>query len=735
MIFFKFLHTVNNTPRSTLVIFSGQLEVNSVDYSSKIEEEFRQFPDTPDEVVFIYPAYINPFIKTYFLRGTRCYECITRFPGVPVTLLPFNERGQLSQTSLTKKTPVKWNSNELRDLIIESGIHHLMKKRKNNVILRSPPGTTFSKPSEREKREFIKASELAIGYSECQFVAFSLLTKAPNPKKIKSIFIDSSSIAIFVEPILFYWSKFLNYDCKTARYLSFGSYRGLKDSKPDVTGDIWVIISASSSNELGRKIAKDWRLSNKQIVTILSYQAPNPETDGTDIVANISSFSEEADNEIKFGSTLPVKMIGENFTAEVESPNSVLINITHKTQEITSWISKNYRRPLIHCNVALPEKQETCAIYVNPEGYFNDDSLKEWIARIANWSIPAHTKWLIFDPNDKNSQILKEAIQKSLHSAGVRSIEDVDINNQMSRISGDDPAIIICPVCRTGTTLLKANSELRLLNHQGNRIFIVPFVLSPSRAHFEQLRKSCQYGPKGFNYSFFSFHHSFIGHEDRRNSWEEELLVVESLDSRFWKERYDILKAQTEGIKGKIGISPLGGKKNLEFTKDFAFWGNEYDPDEVYHEFVYLTISSILQGLREKPYTHSNKSSLQPHVYQHSVISPENFTRYNDSLLQSCLWRAAYFRELDYRNMIEESNRLASILISLIEAELKGKNSAALDLLMGIAIGKIALSKDAVEEIVERAKTRYIGKKHAIELIDYIRENILKESFSKTLPI
>ena len=85
--------------------------------------------------------------------------------------------------------------------------------------------------------------------------------------------------------------------------------------------------------------------------------------------------------------------------------------------------------------------------------------------------------------------------------------------------------------------------------------------------------------------------------------------------------------------------------------------------------------------------------------------------------------------------MIDEARQLASTLLNLVDADLKGKNSAALDLLMGIAIGKISLPEEVLKKTIEETYRMYRGKEHATELLDYIRKNILSESLNSPLPI
>ncbi|MDO8825963.1 hypothetical protein [Methylophaga sp.] len=151
-----------------------------------------------------------------------------------------------------------------------------------------------------------------------------------------------------------------------------------------------------------------------------------------------------------------------------------------------------------------------------------------------------------------------------------------------------------------------------------------------------------------------------------------------------------------------------------------------YQPEAINPEAVYLTISSILQGLRERPYLENDKDSLFSYVYQHSVIAPENFTRFTDALLQSCLWRASNAREMDYRSDRVLSEEFSSILERLIDENSSGKENAAVDLLMGIATGKIQLETTVLNQLVNQATDYYKDVNgNAISLIEYIKTKLL----------
>ena len=70
------------------------------------------------------------------------------------------------------------------------------------------------------------------------------------------------------------------------------------------------------------------------------------------------------------------------------------------------------------------------------------------------------------------------------------------------------------------------------------------------------------------------------------------------------------LRQQSLGITDSVGVSCNPNVNRLPFNKDFVFWKDGYISGDTVASNVYLTISSILQNLREKPFTNFDKDSL-----------------------------------------------------------------------------------------------------------------------------
>ncbi|MBU1191867.1 MAG: hypothetical protein KKE76_09150 [Gammaproteobacteria bacterium] len=700
-----------------LVIFSGQLEGDGRDYANIFEKQFRGFLK-PDAILFVYPQYLSHVINDFWYEDNPFFQNITRYgENIPVYATSFGPFGELK---LEKEHNAGEQSIDLCAAsvsIVEAGLYCLAKASRDEVILEAPPGTIFSKPSGEASEEFIKASGLARNYSQQQFVAYCLLTKRPRAD-IREILIDTAGIALFADAVCYYISRFSGDICKRVRYESFGSYGGIEKCKVDNPESIWVIISASHNNSLYASLVDKWSLPLDHAVTILTF------TDKHRRLVNISALSRHIHAKEKNGSAVKVQIMGENFTAEVSEPKRVVIKKTAKPALLERVLKDFYDKGVFKCNKVVMGAVKPKPIYFEfNEAVAEHPGFKAWLERVVTWYLPRELEWIVVG-DDSASQLLFNAFKDMLGKLSIDAASmKADFRSAGNRITGDKAVVVLVPVISSGRTLLDLNREMRLSGHKGNRIFIVPFGFPATDQEYETFKKSVLLGPENFKYQLFNYCHIAIGNSDQESSWElEERLVGRFAGiSSLFRARLDRLEKQGEGLEGFIGCAPSNAIQKLSFSRDFAFWdGWGANHEHADHEAVYVTISAILQSLRQKEGL-DGEDSLRSHVYQNAVIDPENFARFNDSLLQSCLWRAANSTELDYRRSDDLSYAMTSIIYRLIDDLSSKKSESAIDLLIGIATGKISLSKKALLDLVEKAKPKFRGNKDAIYLLNYVK--------------
>lgn len=740
---YHFKANIDNKNDESLVIFSGDFEGSSADFGADVDKILKLYTDVFSSVIYIFPKFLSEKFSSYYINDSFIVD-VTRYKDVPILFYSFNEFSDLEINFSLHCKESYFDSNEsILHLIIREGLLSLVESRKDKVILKSPPGTIFKKPSGDVYKEFIRASDIAVGSSENHFVAFCLLSKRPRNIFIRNIWTDTSGISSFISSLVFYLKKFHADDEVCIRYNSFQSYGGYEECEPANKKDVWVIISASSSNSLGRKIFSCWPgLLHEQILTVLSYVDEElnteniPVSQGDSILCNISEYSGVCSNIGDIFYDMPVRIEGENFTVQIEPPNSVVLRKPHSPISINKFIRPVAEYETFECFRIV--KNRTRPIYFNFIQYFNflngnekkKNELCNWILNGFGWYAPFDIKYIIYDESDQQSKSFYDFITASLSadrglSKKFAGLIRVDLNQVVSKIKNDGSVVIISPVISSGRQFLKINRDLRIVSHEKQRVFISLFSIFRSKNDYDLFSKSLILGPSGMKYQFLNYSSVFVGNDFQRMSWKNELDVVESFTSDIFLNRARKLRNESVGINGEIGFS-LNEDKPLQFDIGFAFWDGGYSQDKVNHCSVYLTISCILQNLRDTPFSQNNKESLFKHVYQHSVLAPENFSRFNDGLLQSCLWRAADYSEVDYSETQELSNDFVDILVRLSEELLDGKFNALGDLLIGIAIKKIKIHSDSLVTLLSLLNKKLKEFPAIIELLYYIEVHVKK---------
>jgi hypothetical protein len=313
------------------------------------------------------------------------------------------------------------------------------------------------------------------------------------------------------------------------------------------------------------------------------------------------------------------------------------------------------------------------------------------------------------------------------HNYDDLSIYAPDDENKFETI-GEGAVLVLASAVSSGRSFIDINRSLRFSKHSGMRIFITPFTTASSENEFTNFERSLCQGPPGFKYIYKSFKTIYVG-DNSHITWDIEKGIVKKLidsvsdpdvDERceYWLKRKSQLEREGSGIFDQIGLHYQDTSKPLTFSPDFAFWSGHYDSDNVNNASVFATVAAVLQNLRENEI---DGITLKSNVYKHFVLDPENFVRFNDPILQSCLWRAAMPQELDYRRSDELSNDIQRIFSKILQSSDSPRGEVALDLLMAIALDWIKLVDKSLKQLLNDAE-KYLLNPQAKLLVKYLKD-------------
>ena len=152
---------------------------------------------------------------------------------------------------------------------------------------------------------------------------------------------------------------------------------------------------------------------------------------------------------------------------------------------------------------------------------------------------------------------------------------------------------------------------------------------------------------------------------------------------------------------------------SLKLTEGFVFFDDKFDDqiDRITQSDVLLTIAAVLQTARE----HADpEKCLRPTNYQSVIISPENFLRFNDDILQACILRASLPSELDYSSDHHLSELMKEFLYKVFTRHQHPFGYAALEFAGALAVGKLKLKKEHCRELVEKSVEKIRLESHAL---------------------
>lgn len=141
----------------------------------------------------------------------------------------------------------------------------------------------------------------------------------------------------------------------------------------------------------------------------------------------------------------------------------------------------------------------------------------------------------------------------------------------------------------------------------------------------------------------------------------------------------------------------------LALSDGFVFFGNAFDGHrfaDVPISTTYTTIAATLQAARELS---AVENQLKPSGYESVVLSPENFLRYNDNILQACMLRAAHPAELDYSASPTLSRLMKEFLLKVFARSDSAYGSAALEFAASMACGRMRLINEDLTEVRDKA--------------------------------
>lgn len=637
--------------------------------------------------------------------------------------------------------------------------HVAQQIEETDIIIPAPPGTFFDKLSARFSSHFIRAEALLQSTTFIEILALRLL-KPFHEWYARSLIKDTATVSIFLDtmsvwPVAEKLSQLHQLGNPTSirhRIESFKSYDGLSMWNPP-RRPAFVIISASTSGGLEGKVVGKIGVSNAEVWTLLSLA---PSAGGsTDLTCREGKYIAQIQRKLKgrpaldglrdeFQSdiaTIPpgtetISIVGERFLSQPAKPKRVRLvhkNLDDATKRTLVAIARKHvvkvgrgrfdARSRWSISFDFPALLEMAC---TPERPGDDSLLKSWLKNYSSPGPVAVVYPSAAGPSATQvSQSAAELAQRTVDilkeltpSASVFTLSSEELAKSSQPFQHDlkhCSIIVVAPVVGNGFILKQISALLRHKQPTGPRLFLALAVLPESQAHLTQLKSDI--ASVATSDSRYEFKHLFalpIGRLDTAVQWTIEIEVLRELDELMAERniRAPVVTKRTAlledyaTLEDKSVFLPSAQEKPLPLSTGFFLWpGSAEIEGENFGGAVLLSIAALLQAARTAA-SQSDDTSLRTGLFQHALICPETFTRFNDPVIQAAILRAAYSSELNYGVSPEMSHDMGRLLLKWLQYYNEPAGAAAGEFLLAIATGKLKLRKGDTQSVLDYAKTR-----------------------------
>ncbi|HVW51591.1 MAG TPA: hypothetical protein VHC91_14535 [Trinickia sp.] len=609
-----------------------------------------------------------------------------------------------------------------------------------DVVIPAPPNFWFEKLSGRYASHFIRAESLLRSTSSIELLALALL--APfhewwaalnaSQRARTTIYIDTMGIWPLAEKLTQMHRCEGRHDTE---YIiqSFKSYDGIDDWTP-VKRPSFVLISATTSGSLEHKVQQRLEPAAAKVFTVIKLK---PEATASTLgsfgnslhqlqrtLVGMPSFNGLRAEFVPAVTGLPlgdesIQISGERFFSRhakprlvrlvylaLDEPTRLALAEFAVNQELTVGKIKFDGRS--RWSVSLDSTKTHAAL----TSQFDQGAslLNNWL---RNYAFPGPIAVVYPSAAGTASGDVTKAAKEVATSAadylntfpGTNAVVIASDELSASSVSerhllGERGYVVICPVIGSGFVLKQIAAVLRTLQKSGPRCFLAYAALPESSSQFAQLKQDLSRSADDVSYEFRCKYAFAVGRLEQSLAWETEVEVLSDLcdevscqslpHAQVLSERLESLR-NGSGLRSRGVFLPTITGRPLPLSSGFALWpGSEKISGDALAAPVLLTIAALLEATRSAN-SKTLATTLGKSLFQQALIDPENFTRYNDGVIQAGILRAAYPSELDYRSHPGASMDMARLLRKWIELAAYPAGDAVPEFLLALATGKLRL--------------------------------------------
>ncbi|MCS0022874.1 hypothetical protein ACJO14_03610 [Vibrio parahaemolyticus] len=585
---------------------------------------------------------------------------------------------------------------------------------RNNVLHIAPAGHTFKHPSGRISKMFIQSRDIAATETELQFVAKGLRTLVKNVDwpKIKTIYIDTMGIYSIVKEAA------LTAGC-SANIESYHSYDLLKELNLP-SDDYLVVISASTSGGMARDLVNRDFCKDK-IVTLIDVEV---RSSISHVLINLSSTCLLQGVSNVDGNETDIELVGEHFSYKAKPPKQVTVGIPHKPKHLLDILKDFCISGINPINQRVDIIGKSPLLSLKPANLHASNKFNDWLDEELKWSLSSSIDTVIFS-DDGASEVLAQKASEFIKNASGNGkspslLKWPNINKE--DLKDATGVIVVTAFAGDGGKLRQISRDLREYESKTiPRHFLIGVGLPQSMESWKKLEQFLVRNatPRFYNFSVWKV--LPLGPDNIQKSWDELAQLAAKADTESTSPLEIIAPEDAETCyealsnciaQASASLLPNANGDSLKLTEGFVFFDDKFDDkiESITQSDTLLTIAAVLQTARE----HADpEKCLRPTNYQSVIISPENFLRFNDDILQACILRASLPSELDYSSDHHLSELMKEFLYKVFTRHKHPFGYAALEFAGALAVGKLKLKKEHCRELVEKS-VRSIGSESRV---------------------
>lgn len=585
--------------------------------------------------------------------------------------------------------------------LLDEGLKTLVTT--NPVVQIAPAGHVFRHPSKTVNKLFIQARELATSEAELAFVGRCLAMALPPlvTTDLAQVYIDTMGIYSLVREALAFAGS-------SASVHSYHSYSDLSELSPP-TEPYALVISASTSGGMARTLHLEQDFDEARLITLID--ASRNDRHGSVLVA-LDKVDPKYGKQLSDGTETQIELFGEHFSSKAKPPRAVTLGIPHQPKSLGVFLTQFGIGGLLGLNAQPADSIRSRLICVDSLAVGTNTELFRWLEGEISWCVSAAINHVVH-ADDAGSKVLAEKAADKLHTARccaarppVTAYRDLGANT-LENATG---VLVVQAVAGDGGLLREISRDLREFLPPGiPRHYLAAVGLPQSDETWQRLRQFLVRNTSPREYGFSTWLVLPIGADGTTNAWKtlSELATraqmstpnTPGVDVSIVNQSVDMAVALVK--EAFNNFLPTSNSTPLGLSDGFLFFGKTFDGHlhEVSPSVTYATVASVLQTARDLSVP---ANQLKPTGYESVVLSPENFLRYNDNLLQACVLRGAHPSELDYSSSPHQSRLMKEFLLKVFSRHDHAYGAAALEFAAALACGRLRLANDDRNELRDK---------------------------------